>query len=135
MAPKGSGKSHSTGAILEPFINLEEEEKKSFNANKKENKKRKRDKKAAKKNAGKRNLVQNDLVHNDNVEDDDEAGEEDSGCSGEGDERKLYHKKTRMVDLVNKHFIIIILNQYTGISHNKGDVEINQELSMTFSID
>ena len=112
VAPKGSGKSHSTSAILEPFIDLEDEEKKSFNDNKKENEKRKRDKKAAKKNAGKRNLVQNDLVHDDDVEDDDEAGEEDSGCSGDGDERKLFHKKTRMVDLVNKHFIIRILIIY-----------------------
>ena len=113
VAPKGSGKSHSTSAILDPFIELEDEEKKIFNDIQKENeKKRKREKKAAKKNAGKKNSVQNGVVHDDGVEDDNEAGEGDSGVSVEGDERSLYHKKTRMVELVNKHFIIIILIIY-----------------------
>ena len=39
VAPKGSGKSHSTSAILDPFIDLEDEEKKIFNDSQKEKEK------------------------------------------------------------------------------------------------
>ena len=107
VAPKGSGKSHSTGAILQPFIDLEEEEKRSFDAKKKENKKRKKERRAAKKNAGKRNAVQDEVVLDENIQDDDEEDEEESGSSGDGEERHLFHKKTRMVDLVNNLVNII----------------------------
>ena len=79
---------------------------------KKRRKKRKREKKAAKKNAGKNNSVENGVVDDDGVDDDNEAGEEDSGVPVEGDERRLYHKKTRMVELVHKHYIIIIVIIY-----------------------
>ena len=41
VAPKGSGKSHSTSAILDPFIDLEDEEKKIFNDSQKEKEKKK----------------------------------------------------------------------------------------------
>ena len=113
VAPKGSGKSHSTSAILDPFIDLEDEEKKIFNDSQKEKeKKRKREKKAAKKNGGQKNSGENCVVDDDGVDDDNEAGEEDSGVPVEGDERRLYHKKTRMVELVHKHYIIIILIIY-----------------------
>ena len=45
VAPKGSGKSHSTSAILDPFIDLEDEEKKIFNDSQKEKEKKKKERK------------------------------------------------------------------------------------------
>ena len=110
LARRGSGKSHSTGAILQPFTNLEEEEKRSFDAKKKENKKRKKDKKAAKKNAVKRNGVRYDeVLIEENIQDDDKEDEENYGPLGDGEERPLFHKKIRMVDQVNNLVNIITI--------------------------
>ena len=57
--------------------------------------------------------MQDTVLFDENIQDDDEEDdEEESGSSGDGDERHLFHKKTRMADLVNKHFIIRILIIY-----------------------
>ena len=72
VAPKGSGKSHSTGAILSPFIKLEQEEKEQYD-NKRRTSKR----------------------------DENETGNGSGDCDQDEEENEMgFHKKTRMVDLV-----------------------------------
>lgn len=48
IAPKGSGKSHASSAFLQPFVELEEEEKKAFDEHKKRKKNQKKSSKKRK---------------------------------------------------------------------------------------
>ena len=74
MAPKGSGKSHSTGAILNPFIQLEKEEKEQY-----------------------------DNERRTSRSEENETGNGSGDCDLDEEENEMgFHRRTRMVDLVIK---------------------------------
>ena len=103
IAPKGSGKTPTSKTFLGPLIDLEKEEKKSFDEQKKSKGKRK--------NKRKRQNDDEEQIDEELDEDEDNSAEEST--SGDS-EQYMFHKKTRVADQITPEALIMSLSYGSG---------------------
>ena len=103
IAPKGTRKTPTSKTFLGPLIDLEREEKKSFDEKKKSKGKRK----------NKRKRQNDDEEQNDEDEDEDTSTEDSTSPNGDS-EQYMFHKKTRLADQITPEALIMSLSYGSG---------------------
>ena len=98
VAPSGKGKSPSNQVFMSTLLKIEEEERKSFDAQQKESMKRRKEAKLGNRDSG--------------VVEDTEDVEEDETCDKFDMEKRLFNKKTRIIETSTPE--ALILNLYYG---------------------
>ena len=108
VAKKGDGKTPASQVYLQPFEDLEKEEKKSFDQHKKRKQKEK-------KNSRKRQK------QDDENEEEDSDTEDATGSSGDNSEKFMFHKKTRLADQITAEALMLSLHYGSGMLVIKAD--------------
>ena len=128
IAPKGTGKTPTSKTFLGPLIDLEREEKKSFDEQKKSKGKRK----------NKRKRQNGDEEQNDEELDEDEDTSTEDSTSPNGDsEQYMFHKKTRLADQITPEALIMSLSYGSGNLVIKADefkANQNSKITLRFNL-
>ena len=148
IAPKGSGKSHASSAFLQPFVELEEDEKHAFDEHKKRKKNQKKTNKK-RKSSGEAEVVteeadveqmDGDVLEdapeknkkgedqsirkksgNNEVKNTEDSEDEAPRGSGDPSEKHMFHPCTRIQDQITPEALMLSLFYGSGMLVIKAD--------------